>query len=95
MNFEWDTEKNKANKIKHGFSFEEALHIFADPNAIEIYNQIHSQSEDRYKVIGQIQSKVFVVTVIYTENKEQLRLISARKANQKERNAYEKQKRWF
>lgn len=95
MDIQWDKKKNKSNQLKHGLSFEEALDIFADPFAIEAFDESHSSSEERYKVIGQIQSKVFVVALIYADIKTSIRIISARKATHKERLTYEKQKRWF
>lgn len=92
MKFEWDQIKNDNNRSKHGLSFEESIEVFADPNAIEIFDDEHSSDEDRYKVIGQLQNKVIVISLIFTERDEVIRVISARKANKEEREAYEQKR---
>lgn len=84
-NFEWDDNKAKLNKIKHGVSFQVAAKIFSDENRIEIFDAEHSQDEDRWQVIGKVDDVLFVV---YTERKNVTRLISARKANHYERCEY-------
>ncbi len=38
MKFEWDEDKNKLNKMKHGISFETAILVFADPERLELYD---------------------------------------------------------
>ena len=45
---EWDDEKNEINVRKHGISFETAAYVFADENRIELYDELHSDEEDRY-----------------------------------------------
>ena len=82
---EWDDEKNAKNIRKHGLSFETAAYVFADPNRIEIYDEMHSDGEDRWQVIGCIGKIVFV---IYTERGDATRLISARLATARERMVY-------
>ena len=54
MRFEWDSEKGKINLKKHKVSFEEAKHVFRDEMALEMYDEEHSISEDRYIIIGLI-----------------------------------------
>ena len=83
--FEWDTEKNRLNKIKHGVSFETAVNIFLDENIIELYDEEHSDIEDRWQAIGRAGNILFVV---YTERGEKTRIISARKATAEERSWY-------
>ena len=83
--FSWDEEKNRINRRKHGISFETAIHIFADRERIEIYDEAHSIEEDRYQTIGMVQNVLFVV---YTERADEIRIISARKANKTERRLY-------
>ena len=85
MTFEWDEEKNKLNKRKHGIDFETAMLVFNDLQRIEIYDMEHSTSEDRYNTIGMVHDVLFVV---YTERKENIRLISARIATKTERSIY-------
>ena len=82
---EWDDEKNEINKRKHGISFETAAEVFLDENRIDDYDEFHSDFEDRIKVIGMVGE---ILTVIYTERGEKYRLISARKANKKEKSDY-------
>ncbi|MBQ7198166.1 MAG: BrnT family toxin [Selenomonadaceae bacterium] len=82
---EWDDEKNKINKKKHGITFEDAARIFLDDNRIDIFDEIHSDYEDRIKVIGLVEE---VLTVIYTERSEKYRIISARQATKKEEDFY-------
>lgn len=88
MLFEWDKEKEKINITKHGIDFTTAAKIFKDENRIEMYDEEHSDFEDRYVTIGTIGSVAYVVVVVYTERKEAIRLISARKATNQERRMY-------
>ena len=52
MTFEYDKEKNEANKKKHGRSFEIAARVFFDYNRIELYDEENSDEEDRFDTIG-------------------------------------------
>lgn len=85
MIFEWDDTKNESNKKKHGISFETASKIFNDPNRLEVYDFEHSLSENRYITIGMVKEILFVV---YTERKDNIRIISARLATKQERSVY-------
>ena len=85
MTFEWDEDKNAGNKRKHKISFELAKHVFDDPNVLEIYDFEHSVTEDRYIALGMVGDILYVV---YTERKENIRLISARLATETERRLY-------
>ena len=85
MIFEWDEEKNLLNKKKYGISFETAAYVFKDQNYIEMYDFEHSIEEDRYIAIGCVGDVLFVV---FTERKENIRLISARLATESERRLY-------
>lgn len=85
MEFEWDSEKNKANIKKHGISFEVASLVFKDPYRIDLYDFEHSLDEDRYITIGKVGEVLFVISVA-RENKT--RIISARLATAKERRTY-------
>lgn len=86
--FEWDEDKNIANIKKHGVSFETALYVFDDENYIEMYDIERSIDEERYVAIGYVDDVLFVV---FTERKEVIRLISARKATESERRLYHDQ----
>lgn len=90
--FIWDTQKAISNFEKHGVSFEEAALIFADPDALDWDDPIHSDVEPRFKRLGQSPGGRMLL-VVYTireskDGKEKIRLISARQANRKERQAY-------
>jgi len=87
--FEWDEDKNAANRRKHGVDFDEASASFYDPQALELFDPGHSDGEDRYIVFG-ISKKGRLLAVSCTFRGEAIRLISARKATKKEINAYEK-----
>ncbi len=82
---EWDDEKYRLNVKKHGIYFEDAARIFLDDNRIEDYDELHSDDEDRWKVVGKVRD---VLVVIYTERGEKYRLISARFANKREEDEY-------
>ena len=85
LKFEWDKEKDRINRAKHGISFETASYVFDDANYIEMYDFEHSIDEDRYIAIGMVGDLLFVV---FTERKEKIRLISARLATESERRLY-------
>ena len=92
MTFEWDEEKNKINIEKHGIDFDTAMLVFNDLQRIEIYDVEHSIEEDRYNTIGMVNDVLFVV---YTERKDNIRLISARLATKLERSIYYDQDSYF
>ncbi|MBQ3185304.1 MAG: BrnT family toxin, partial [Firmicutes bacterium] len=62
--------------------------VFNDHFRIERFDTSHSDVEDRYIAIGEINGSTFIVFVSYTERKEVIRLISARKATASERREY-------
>lgn len=83
--FQWDSNKAKINKIKHGISFKTAIKVFEDENRIERYDAEHSQDEERWQIIGKVEEVLFVV---YTERGDVTLLISARKADDTEKEIY-------
>ena len=85
MKFEWDENKNTLNKQNHKISFETAAHVFDDPRCIEMYDFEHNSDEDRFIAIGAVGDILFVV---FTERKENIRIISARLATKAERRLY-------
>jgi uncharacterized DUF497 family protein len=95
MNFDWDNNKNQSNIAKHGISFEEAITIFDDPNILNYEDTRFNYRETRFVSIGQIilvtQEKTVIIVVIHTQRNQTIRLISARKANERERKRYERQ----
>lgn len=88
MTFEWDENKNEINKKKHGIDFETAALVFEDENRIERYDYKHSIDEDRYITIGMVDGKAIILFVSYTERHEAIRIISARLAEKREKEAY-------
>ena len=90
ISFSWDEEKNKRNIKKHSVSFEEALTVFCDEEAVIIFDDEHSASDDRVVMIGTSSLlRTLVVCHSYREETEEIRIISARKANSGERKQYE------
>jgi uncharacterized protein len=92
MKFEWDQNKDRSNKRKHGVSFEEAVSVFYDAEALLIPDPDHSDDEDRFIVLG-LSSKLRELIVSFCEriknqNEENIRIISARKADKDEREEY-------
>jgi uncharacterized protein len=87
MRFEWDANKAWANFLKHGVSFNEAMEAFYDPNAVERYDDLHSDDESRFSIIGLSSRRLLLVA--YAERaQDTLRIISARKATGTERELY-------
>ncbi|HET9588454.1 MAG TPA: BrnT family toxin [Anaerolineales bacterium] len=90
--FDWDPAKARQNLKKHGVSFERAARIFLDPFAISIFDERHSESEDRWITIGSEANEVLLVVIhtfrqLDTEN-SLIRVISARKATKEEVQQY-------
>ena len=91
VKFEWDGTKAKSSLRKHGVSFVEAKSVFYDDFAIQFYDDESSQlEEDRFLLLGQsMNSKVLMVCHCEREEGGVIRIISARKATNKEREFYE------
>ena len=89
LRFEWDEEKNRENRRKHGVSFEEARTVFYDDNAVEFYDDEHSEWEDRFLLLG-VSSRLRVLMVCQCLRKggNVVRIVSARKAAAIERKHY-------
>ncbi|NEP13903.1 MAG: BrnT family toxin [Symploca sp. SIO2C1] len=88
--FEWDNEKNSINQKKHSISFEEAKSVFYDDNAIQFWDEDHSDVEDRFLLLGR-SSKMRILLIVhcYREQESVIRIISARKATKNERKYYQ------
>ena len=63
--FEWDKEKDLQNQIKHGVSFAEAQHVFADPLRVIARDLAHSAIEERYFCFGWYEGGVLTVRFTY------------------------------
>ncbi|MCS3432825.1 BrnT family toxin [Klebsiella sp. BIGb0407] len=91
MDFEWDLAKAESNLRKHGIRFETAVLIFEDPFHLSIQERIEN-AEYRWQTIGAIKGCVVILvahTMRFESGTEIIRIISARKANRKERKIYE------
>jgi len=86
MLFEWDDEKDAANRAKHGIGFDEAAQIFDGDVLTEPSPRSHD-AEARYKSIG-VMRGALIVAVIHVDRSGVLRIISARPAHKAERRRY-------
>jgi uncharacterized protein len=94
IRFEWDSRKADANRRKHGIDFEFALKVFFDPlKRIEPEGTDHG--ETRWRTIGEIERRIFVVSHTIREEGETevIRIITTRKADRSERQEYEEASR--
>ena len=85
MKFEWDSVKSQSNQRKHGIDFETAKILWLDENRVEIYAP--HPVEDRMVLIAKHLGKIW--TAIYTPRQDAIRIISVRRARQKEVDLYE------
>lgn len=84
--FEWDAGKEKANIKKHGIDFETAKYVFNDECRVEFLDSAHSTLDElRYITIGFVNH---LLSVIYTDRNDVIRIISARAATTKEARLY-------
>ena len=88
--FEWAQEKSRVNSEKHGVTFEEASSVFYDEYALQFFDDMHSEDEDRFFMLG-VSNKLRILVVIHcvAEGGGIIRIISARKATARERQHHE------
>ena len=87
MEFEWDERKSAANLLKHGVAFSDAMTVLSsDDRAITLFEE--SGDEERYITIG-TDALGRTLVVVYTVRGRYVRIISARRANKRERKEYE------
>lgn len=84
--FEWDTAKAKANLKKHGVGFTAATRVFEEIYRIEWEDTRDDYGEERYITVGKVKTEV--LAVVYTVREELIRIISARRASNKEKREY-------
>jgi uncharacterized protein len=84
----WDPAKARSNKRKHGIEFEEAATVFSDPLLMVLSDSEHSEGEDRWIALGKSIRQLLLV-VVHTEDERTIRIISARRAEPRERRQYE------
>ena len=95
LRFEWDASKSDSNWRKHGVRFEDAMLVFADPDAL--VEEDHSSEEMRWRILGLsgtrgLSGTTVLLLAAYTSREENedeiIRIISGRKATRKERKRY-------
>ncbi len=95
--FDWDPAKEAENIREHKITFRRAATIFRDPNQLSIYDEEHSEHEDRWITIGINGSGVLRVVVHTFEQISEIlceiRIISARKATRREARQYREKNR--
>ena len=93
LRIEWDPDKDKQNRRKHGVSFSEAESVFMDEHALLLDDPEHSAEEDRFILLG-LGAKLRILVVVHSlrERQDVIRIISARKAIRRERDIYNR--RW-
>ena len=91
--FEWDPAKDRENIRKYKVSFRRATTVFRDPHQLSIYDDEHSEYEDRWVTVG-IDGGGVLRVVVHTfkqiyEDEREIRIISARKATNRESQQYQ------
>ena len=92
LDFEWDANKAASNAQKHGVTFARAAQVFLDPLSLTVYDEEHSQHEERWHTIGHdTQGSLLLIAHTYhatSTHSARVRLISARLATKQERRLY-------
>lgn len=91
MRFEWNPDKDRINRHKHGVSFDTVRRVFDDPLQISVPERV-VESEQRWHTVGSVGGVPLLLvahTVSMTDNEEVIRIVSARKATRHERKRYE------
>ena len=86
--FEWDPNKADSNLRKHGIRFEVSVKVFVDPDRKTIPDLRFDYHEERFNVYGYIDDRLYAVVVARDLELTTLRIISARRANARERKRY-------
>ncbi len=86
MKFEWDKRKSRTNESKHGIDFNTARKLWMDVDQVEV--QTNFPIENRSILIGKIEKKLWAA--IFTRRDNTIRIISVRRARDKEARLYEK-----
>lgn len=90
--FAWDAAKARSNEAKHGVTFKQAMNVLHDPLALTIFEEEHSDQEERWITLGRAENGQYLV-VVHTFHHTgpvdvAVRIISARKADRDEINDY-------
>ena len=89
VQFEWDRRKDAGNRAKHGVAFEDAALVWSDPGHLIRFDRVQ-ESEERWHALG-LAGGVVLLLVVHTypdEDENAVRIVSARKATKREREAY-------
>ncbi|MCD2175590.1 BrnT family toxin [Rhizobium sp. C4] len=89
MEFEWDETKRQTNLHQHKVDFVRVLAAFSDPERKTVVDDRRDYGEMRFNMLAKVGERVFHVT--YTLRGDVIRIISARKANEREQKRYERQ----
>lgn len=93
----WDATKAQSNIAKHGVTFAQAATVLLDPLAITVFDEAHSQHEERWFTLGASnEGKLLAVAHTYQSTgsaSAEVRIISAREATRRERGQYENKQR--
>lgn len=73
--FEWDAAKDRLNRLKHGVGFMEAQLAFTDPHRVIVEHLDHSDNEERFFCLGQVEQGI--LTVRFTYRAGVIRIIGA------------------
>ena len=92
MNYEWNLIKERLNVAKHGVDFEEAKSVFADEFALVLFDEDHSNDEERFLILGMSQKERILLVVHYYRENDTIRIISSRKATKNETKQYKERK---
>jgi uncharacterized protein len=83
VGFEWNDHKSRANLLKHGIDFDGASEVFYEPI---ILRQSDRNNEERWIAIGSLEDRL--ITVVFTQRADVIRIISARRARKNEEREY-------
>lgn len=86
--FQWD-KGNIGKNLKHNVEDKEAEEVFFDENRFSFKDKVHSEGEERFRILGKTQ-KGRLLFIVFTVRREKIRIISARDINRKEVTLYEK-----
>jgi uncharacterized DUF497 family protein len=86
MEFDWDPAKAQSNLHKHGVLFLMACEVFKDGSRLEHADVSGDYDEERWIVLGRVGQKI--LSVVYTQRGQRIRLISARRADRDEQRTY-------
>ena len=89
MKFEWNENKRQSNKLKHGLDFFDAHLVFTEEALIEEDHR-KDYGEQRYNLIGPLSNRLVIVT--FSKRNDSIRIISMRKANQREQKNYDQKR---